>query len=51
MYRCKFCSARFQYEENIRSHADEYHPEIVDQILYRKYLQYLEYLENFQKSL
>ena len=41
-FKCRFCGARFEYESNIRSHADMYHAEIVEQIMYRQYVEYLE---------
>ena len=46
-FKCRFCAARFEYQSNIRSHADMYHAEIVEQIMYR---QYIEFLENQQAS-
>ena len=41
-FKCRFCGARFEYETNIRSHADMYHAEIVEQLMYRQYVEYLE---------
>ena len=41
-FKCRFCGARFENSSNIRSHADLYHAEIIEQIMYRKYVEYLE---------
>lgn len=41
-FKCRFCGARFENSSNIRSHADLYHADIIEQIMYRKYIEYLE---------
>lgn len=42
MYKCRFCEVRLEHESNIRAHANLCHAEIVEQIIYRQYLDYLQ---------